>query len=73
MINTQLEHIVQLVMVAYIDVHGQECGLTPMFELELRKTLMQTYCNTQLNMSPPTHTYATNSGQVLPTKQILNG
>ena len=45
MINTQLERIVQLVMDAYVDVHGDEYDITPMFELELRKTLMQQYCS----------------------------
>lgn len=45
MINTQLERIVQLVMDAYVDVHGDEYDITPIFELEVRKALMQQYCS----------------------------
>lgn len=82
MINTQLERIVTLVMDAYTDVHGDEYDVTPIFELEVRKALMQEYCNTK------NYTYTITPGEGVmgkwttkecppnvdyTAKQILNG
>lgn len=57
-----LEDIVQLVMQAYDDVHGEEYDITPMFELEVRKALMQKYCSTK-----PAHTYTITPGTLTGT------
>lgn len=61
MINTQLEEIVKLVMDAYVDTHGDEYDITPYFELEVRKALMQKYCNT--TQTPKQHTYTLTAGE----------
>ena len=79
--TNNLEEIVQLVMRAYDDVHGEEYDITPIFELELRKNLMQRFCNTEVNKH--TYTYTTNPGSLTGTwssgtvtstnKELLNG
>lgn len=58
--TNNLEDVVQLVMRAYTETHGDEFDITPMFELEVRKALMQKYCS-----NLPSHTYTINKGNLL--------
>jgi hypothetical protein len=60
MINTQLETIVELVMNAYKNTHSTSIEYMKFFELELRKNLMQKYCNTTPTNN--THTYTITPG-----------
>ena len=60
--TNNLEDVVQLVMRAYTETHGDEFDITPMFELEVRKALMQKYCSVQ-----PQHTYTLNPGTLTGT------
>jgi len=55
--TNNLEDIVTLVMRAYTDTHGDEYDITPIFELEVRKALMQKYCSNK-----PSHTYSITPG-----------
>lgn len=60
--TNNLEEIVELVMQAYFDTHGDEYDITPYFELEVRKALMQAYCSNK-----QTHTYSVTPGTLMGT------
>jgi hypothetical protein len=60
MINTQLETIVELVMNAYKNTHSTSIEYVKFFELELRRNLMQKYCDGSNQKT--THTYTINPG-----------
>lgn len=84
MINTHLESIVDMVMAAYKNTHQPSIEYLKFFELEVRKQLMQKYCNG--GPVPKQHTYTITAGEGvmgkwttrecppnMDTKQILNG
>lgn len=64
MINTQLEEFVSLALDAYLNVDGDRNNYDHIsnFELQLRRLLMQKYCNNTL-LTKPNHTYTINPGE----------
>lgn len=84
--TNNLEEIVQLVLRAYYEVHEEESIIASTFELELRKMLMQRYCNNTSILKQHTYTITPGDGVMgkwttkdcppnvdYTAKQILNG